>query len=48
MSIAIRCNTCPNMMRAMHNTDKLSLDSWYYMYCDEDDKVYLSSNIMMW
>ena len=30
------------------NTDKFSWNSWYYMYSDEDDKVYLSSNIMMW
>lgn len=30
------------------NTDKFSWDSWYYMYCDEEDNVYLSNNIMMW
>lgn len=31
------------------NSDKMSWDSWYYMNCDEDDKVYISTQqMMMW
>lgn len=26
----------------LFNTDKMSWDSWYYMYCDEGDNVYLN------
>lgn len=30
------------------NSDKMSWDSWYYMYSDDDvDKVYIATNQMM-
>lgn len=29
------------------NSDKMSWNSWYYMYSDDDDKVYISTNQMM-
>ena len=32
----------------MYNTDKFSWNSYYYMYCDKGDKVYLSSNVWDW
>ena len=30
----------------MYNTDRFSWNSWYYMYCDEEDKIYLSRNLL--
>lgn len=31
-----------------YNSDKMSWDSWYYMYSDDDvDKVHISTNQMM-
>ena len=26
----------------LYNSSKMSWDSWYYFYCDEDDNVYLN------
>lgn len=30
----------------LHNKDKMSWKSWYYMYGDEEDKVYMSGQQM--
>lgn len=32
----------------LDNTEKMSWKSWYYMYCDEEDNIYLSKQLMIW
>lgn len=30
----------------LHNNDKMSWKSWYYMYSDEEDRIYMSGQQM--
>ena len=32
----------------VYNGDKMSWKSWYYMYCDGDEKMYISKQQIMW